>query len=67
MIDYLKNEIHEGDVVIATDKRYNAFITGKVSKLTEKTVFVEITKSAGNIDTPGEIVKRSPSQCIVLK
>ena len=67
MLDYLNQEIHEGDTVIATDQRYNAFITGKVTKLTAKTVFIEIIKAAGNIDTAGKEVKRTPSQCIVTK
>jgi hypothetical protein len=64
MMSFNGKTINVGDAVITTDTHYHEFRKAVVTKLTEKTVFVEMVGKVPSITSIHQ--KRSPSQIIIL-
>jgi hypothetical protein len=62
--DYLGNEINVGDPVVMTEINYRNFIKGTITKLTEKTVWIEHRRGGGC--SGNEVTKQKHNQVIKL-
>jgi predicted Mrr-cat superfamily restriction endonuclease len=62
MKDYLGNEINLGDEVILVKPSYREFVIGIVTKITDKTAFIDYMHQGHKRDC-----KQSPEQIIVKR